>query len=106
MRPQGDQYLYLPQFFLVQIVLGLDVVVVCMLIQYRSDSPRARESLRQPSISQILSGWTDLSDDQLDRLLSCMGYRLEVTRRPVIPELSTGGSRLSARVTSSACTGS
>jgi hypothetical protein len=27
MRPQGDQYLYLPQFFLVQIVLGLDVVV-------------------------------------------------------------------------------
>jgi hypothetical protein len=27
-----------------------------------------------------------LSDDQLDRLLSCMGYRLGVTRRPVVPE--------------------
>jgi hypothetical protein len=24
------------------------------------------------------------TDDQLDRLLSCMGYRLDVTRRPVL----------------------
>jgi hypothetical protein len=31
--------------------------------------------VRQPSISQFLSGTVDLSDDQLDRLLSCMGYR-------------------------------
>ncbi|MGL5810711.1 MAG: helix-turn-helix domain-containing protein, partial [Nocardioides sp.] len=34
--------------------------------------------VRQPSISQFLSGRVELSDGQLDRLLSCMGYRLEV----------------------------
>lgn len=44
--------------------------------------------VRQPSISQFLSGKVDLSDDQLDRLLSCMGYRLEVVRRPVRPNLT------------------
>lgn len=44
--------------------------------------------VRQPSISQFLSGKVDLSDDQLDRLLSCMGFRLEVVRRPVVPELT------------------
>jgi transcriptional regulator with XRE-family HTH domain len=49
--------------------------------------------VRQPSISQFLSGKVDLSDDQLDRLLSCMGYRLEVTRRPVVPELTRSERR-------------
>jgi transcriptional regulator with XRE-family HTH domain len=49
--------------------------------------------VHQPSISQFLSGTTDLSDDQLDRLLSCMGYRLEVTRRPVRPELTRSERR-------------
>jgi hypothetical protein len=49
--------------------------------------------VRQPSISQFLSGRVDLSDDQLDRLLSCMGYRLEVTRRPVVPELTRSERR-------------
>ena len=49
--------------------------------------------VRQPSISQFLSGTVDLSDDQLDRLLSCMGYRLEVTRRPVVPELTRSERR-------------
>lgn len=44
--------------------------------------------VHQPSISQFLSGKVDLSDDQLDRLLSCMGRRLEVVRRPVSPELT------------------
>ena len=44
--------------------------------------------VRQPSISQFLSGKVDLSDDQLDRLLSCMGRRLEVVRRPMQPELT------------------
>lgn len=44
--------------------------------------------VRQPSISQFLSGKVPLSDEQLDRLLSCMGYRLEVVRRPVRPELT------------------
>src|ERR1700733_8229018 len=42
----------------------------------------------QPSISQFLSGKVQLSDEQLDRLLSCMGYRLEVVRRSVRPELT------------------
>src|SRR6202034_1094502 len=49
--------------------------------------------VRQPSISQFLSGTVDLSDDQLDRLLSCMGYRLEVLRRPVIPDLTRSERR-------------
>ena len=44
--------------------------------------------VRQPSISQFLSGRGHLSDEQLDRLLSCMGYRLKVVRRPVRPELT------------------
>jgi transcriptional regulator with XRE-family HTH domain len=49
--------------------------------------------VRQPSISQFLSGTVDLSDDQLDRLLSCMGYRLEVSRRPVVPDLTRSERR-------------
>lgn len=49
--------------------------------------------VRQPSISQFLSGKVDLSDDQLDRLLSCMGYRLEVSRQPVTPELTRSERR-------------
>jgi hypothetical protein len=49
--------------------------------------------VRQPSISQFLSGRVDLSDEQLDRLLSCMGYRLEVTRRPVVPDLTRSERR-------------
>jgi len=49
--------------------------------------------VRQPSISQFLSGKVELSDDQLDRLLSCMGYRLEVVRRPVVPELTRSERR-------------
>lgn len=49
--------------------------------------------VRQPSISQFLSGKVDLSDDQLDRLLSCMGYRLEVVRRPVLAELTRSERR-------------
>jgi hypothetical protein len=49
--------------------------------------------VRQPSISQFLSGKVDLSDEQLDRLLSCMGYRLEVVRRPVTPDLTRSERR-------------
>jgi len=44
--------------------------------------------VHQPSVSQILSGKIDFSDEQLDRLLSGMGYRLEVTRHPVKPDLT------------------
>ena len=49
--------------------------------------------IRQPSISQFLSGRTDLSDDQLDRLLTCMGYRLEVSRRATRPHLTKSERR-------------
>lgn len=49
--------------------------------------------VHQPSISQFLSGKVDLSDEQLDRLLSCMGYRLEVTRRSVVPDLTRSERR-------------
>ena len=49
--------------------------------------------VRQPSISQFLSGKVDLSDEQLNRLLSCMGYRLEVVRRPVTPDLTRSERR-------------
>ena len=49
--------------------------------------------VHQPSISQFVSGKVELSDEQLDRLLSCMGYRLEVVRRPVPPELTRSERR-------------
>ncbi|MCU1699148.1 MAG: helix-turn-helix protein [Mycobacterium sp.] len=59
-----------------------------------SQSQLARVSgVHQPSISQFLSGKIDFSDDQLDRLLSCMGYRLEVTRHAVAPELTRSEQR-------------
>lgn len=38
--------------------------------------------VHQPSISQFLSGRVGMSDEMLTRLLSCMGYELEVVRRP------------------------
>lgn len=49
--------------------------------------------IRQPSISQYLAGKTDFSDEQLDRLLACMGYELEVTRRPVPVSLTRAERR-------------
>jgi transcriptional regulator with XRE-family HTH domain len=49
--------------------------------------------VHQPSISQFLSGKIDMSDEMLDRLLSCMGYRLEVIRRPVLAELTRSERR-------------
>jgi len=49
--------------------------------------------IHQPSISQFLSGKVELSDEQLDRLLSCMGHRLEVVRRPIVPELTRSERR-------------
>lgn len=52
----------------------------------QSDLSRT-SGVKQPSISQFLSGTTTMSDDMLDRLLSCMGYRLEVVRRPVMVEM-------------------
>jgi transcriptional regulator with XRE-family HTH domain len=65
-----------------------------MLETGTSQSELSRVSgVRQPSISQFLSGKVDLSDDQLDRLLSCMGYRLEVVRRSVRPDLTRSDRR-------------
>ncbi len=53
-----------------------------------SQSELSRMSgVRQPSISQFLSGRIEMSDEMLDRLLSCLGYRLEVVRRPIRVEL-------------------
>jgi transcriptional regulator with XRE-family HTH domain len=49
--------------------------------------------VHQPSISQFLADKVDLSDEQLDRLLSCMGYRLEITRQPVTPDLTRSERR-------------
>ncbi len=49
--------------------------------------------VHQPSISQFLSGKINLSDEQLDRLLSSMGYRLETIRRPVKPDLNRSEER-------------
>ncbi|GAA3674517.1 hypothetical protein GCM10022237_37620 [Nocardioides ginsengisoli] len=49
--------------------------------------------VHQPSISGFLSGRVDLSDDQLDRLLSCMGFRLEIVRRAVAPRLTRSERR-------------
>lgn len=49
--------------------------------------------VRQPSISQFLSGRAPLSDEQLDRLLSCMGFRLQITRRPLQPSLTRSERR-------------
>jgi hypothetical protein len=43
--------------------------------------------VKQPSISQFLSGRIAMSDGMLDRLLSCLGYRLEVVRRPARVQL-------------------
>jgi transcriptional regulator with XRE-family HTH domain len=49
--------------------------------------------VHQPSISQYLSGKVDLSDELLDRLLGCMGYRLEVTRQPLAADLTRSERR-------------
>ena len=49
--------------------------------------------VRQPSISGFLSGKVEISDDQLNRLLSCMGFQLEVLRRPVVPTLTRSERR-------------
>ena len=49
--------------------------------------------VHQPSISQFLAGKIDMSDEQVDRLLSCMGYRLEIVRRLTVPDLTRSERR-------------
>lgn len=59
-----------------------------------SQSELARISgVRQPSISQVLSGAISTSDEQLNRLLACMGYQAEVTRRLTRPDLTRSERR-------------
>jgi transcriptional regulator with XRE-family HTH domain len=71
-----------------------DLLREVMLSTGTTQSQLSRFSgVHQPSISQFLSGKVDLSDEQLDRLLSCMGYRLQVVRRPVEPELTRSERR-------------
>ena len=66
-----------------------DVLREVMLNTGTSQSGLSRLSgVKQPSISQFLSGKVRPSDEHLDRLLSCMGYRLEVVWRPVRPDLT------------------
>lgn len=62
--------------------------------------------MKQPSISQFLTGKIDFSDEQLDRALACMGYRLEIIRQAVAADLTRSEQRswrlhreLSARLT-------
>lgn len=49
--------------------------------------------VHQPSISQFLTGKISFSDEQLNRLLSCMGHRLHVVRTTKEPELTRSERR-------------
>jgi len=71
-----------------------DLLREVMLETSTTQSELSRVSgVHQPSISQFVSGKVELSDEQLDRLLSCMGFRLEVVRRRVVPELTRSERR-------------
>lgn len=71
-----------------------DVLREVMVESSTSQSELSRLSgVRQPSISGFLTEKVDLSDDQLNRLLSCMGFELEVLRRPVSPHLTRSERR-------------
>lgn len=71
-----------------------DILRDVMAATGTSQSQLARVSgVRQPSISQFLSGTIDFSDDQIDRLLSCMGYRLEVSRQAIDADLTRSERR-------------
>lgn len=49
--------------------------------------------VRQPSISQMLSGRIPVGEEMLRRLLACMGMRLEVNYRLIRPELTRSAKR-------------
>jgi transcriptional regulator with XRE-family HTH domain len=49
--------------------------------------------VRQPSLSQFLSGRVQMSDEMLNRLLTCMGHELEISRRPVRVEMDRDSRR-------------
>ena len=71
-----------------------DLLREVMLETSTTQSELSRVSgVHQPSISQFLSGKVELSDEQLDRLLSCMGFRLEIVRHRVVPDLNHSEQR-------------
>ena len=71
-----------------------EILRAVMAATRTSQSQLARTSgVRQPSISQFISGTIDFSDDQIDRLLSCMGYRLEVSRQAIDANLTRSERR-------------
>lgn len=53
----------------------------------------ALSGVKQPSVCQMLHGRIDMSDDTLDRLMSCIGYRLEVVRTSVPVKLDRSSRR-------------
>lgn len=89
----------LPRSYSIACYIGImtgrgDLLREVMLETSTTQSELSRISgVHQPSISQFISGKVELSDEQLDRLLSCMGYRLEVVRRPVEPRLTRSERR-------------
>jgi plasmid maintenance system antidote protein VapI len=70
------------------------VLKEAMVLTGTTQTGLARMSgVHQPSISQFLSGRTELSDEMLRRLLECMGYRLQVVRCLVEAELTRSERR-------------
>lgn len=71
-----------------------ELLAEVMRLTHTSQSELSRLSgVHQPSISQVLSNKVDLSDERLNGLLSCMGYRLEVVRRFIEPDLTRSERR-------------
>ena len=92
--PNRDPLAYSIHCYTAHMTSRSDVLREVMLETSTTQSGLSRLSgVRQPSISGFLSGKVDLSDDQLDRLLSCMGFRLEVVRRPVVPQMTRSERR-------------
>jgi transcriptional regulator with XRE-family HTH domain len=94
--PAAHQMRHTYSFFCYTTVMSSrgDVLREVMLETGTTQSELSRISgVRQPSISQYLSGRGHLSDHMLDRLLSCMGYQLEIVRRPVRPRLGRSPER-------------
>lgn len=77
--------------------LGVDRSTILRDVMSDAGMTQSRLSVlsgvKQPSLSQMLHGRIEMSDDMLDRLLSCMGFRLEVVRRPVQVNLNHSNER-------------
>ena len=63
----------------------MDQVSILRDVMSRTGTTQSQLSVlsgvKQPSLSQMLHSRIHLSDAMLERLLSCMGYQLEVVRR-------------------------